>query len=461
VPDGAWLAPGYAEWAPPAALRGMVACLWVSIAPEDASRDALILPDACCDLIWEQGTGSYVAGPDTGPVRISNRSATTTVGVRFRPTAGGPALGLPLSEIRDQRVVLTELLPPDRLPAATRQLAAALPADLDPATAARKILDLAGTLVSSGEPDDAVRHAASLLRDPAARLEHVTAAVDLSERQLRRRFHDAVGYGPKTLQRVYRFQRFVQRIDGQRIHGQRIDGQRIDRQRGGGQPGSLDLATIAAEAGYADQAHLTRECVALSGLTPAALARARGLRRAQMPRTESASVTRPLAAYAARLLRVRWLVRAPIWVYRARLGFVFGSRLLMLEHTGRNTGARRLVVLEVVGHPRRGTYIVASGFGARAQWFRNVRASSRVRVWAGRRMAVPAAARLLGTDEAADALAAYAARHPLAWAALRAVLETTLGAGAGGREPALPLVALDLDGSPDVPEQGRPWLPRG
>ncbi len=72
VPGGAWLAPGYAEWAPPPALRGMVACLWASIAPEDASRDALVLPDACSDLIWEQGAGSYVAGPDTGPVRIGH-----------------------------------------------------------------------------------------------------------------------------------------------------------------------------------------------------------------------------------------------------------------------------------------------------------------------------------------------------------------------------------------------------
>jgi hypothetical protein len=61
------------------------------------------------------------------------------------------------------------------------------------------------------------------------------------------------------------------------------------------------------------------------------------------------------AALAARLLRVRWIVRAPVWLYRARLGFVFGSRLLMLEHTGRKTGIRRYVVLEAVDHPDPGT----------------------------------------------------------------------------------------------------------
>jgi hypothetical protein len=54
---------------------------------------------------------------------------------------------------------------------------------------------------------------------------------------------------------------------------------------------------------------------------------------------------------AAALLRTRWLVRAPIWLYRARLGFVFRPQLLMLEHRGRKTGARRYVVLEIVGHP--------------------------------------------------------------------------------------------------------------
>lgn len=60
---------------------------------------------------------------------------------------------------------------------------------------------------------------------------------------------------------------------------------------------------------------------------------------------------------------------APIWLYRARLGFVLGSRTLMLEHVGRKSGAKRYVVLEVVGHPAPDTYVVASGFGEHAQWF--------------------------------------------------------------------------------------------
>jgi deazaflavin-dependent oxidoreductase (nitroreductase family) len=154
------------------------------------------------------------------------------------------------------------------------------------------------------------------------------------------------------------------------------------------------------------------------------------------------------AALAARLLRVRWFVRAPVGLYRAGLGFVFGSRLLMLEHIGRRSGARRHVVLEVVDHPRPGTYIVVSGFGGRAQWFRNVRADPRVRVYAGSRRPARATARLLDTEEASAALTAYEARHPRAWARLKPVLEATLGARIDMTGTSLPMIALELTPEP-------------
>ncbi len=222
VPSGAWLAPGYAEWAPPEALRGAVACLWVSITPEAAdqadqadeadhaapanptARSGLVLPDACSDLIWEQGVGAYVAGPDTGPARTLIKAGTVIVGVRFRPSAGGQVLKTPLSEIANQRVPLADLLPP----AARR-----LPPALDPEEAADRVLAITGALVVDGTPDPAMARAAVLLRDPAARAEAVAAEVGLSERQFRRRSQAAAGYGPKTLQRVLRFHRFVRLLD--------------------------------------------------------------------------------------------------------------------------------------------------------------------------------------------------------------------------------------------------------
>lgn len=249
IPGGAWLAPGYAEWLPPAALRDTVACLWARVIPDDVPPgEALVLPDACSDLIWERGAGAYVAGPDTGPIAAPISPGGVIAGVRFRPSAGGAALGLPLNEIRDQRVALAELVP---------SAAACLGQDLTPAAAASAALDAVGRMVAERPPDRTMARAAALLRDPSARTGGVAAAVGLSERQLRRRCQAAAGYGPKTLQRVHRFQRFVQRLDATP------------------DAAGLDLAAIAADAGYADQSHLTRECAGLSGLAPSALAASR------------------------------------------------------------------------------------------------------------------------------------------------------------------------------------------
>ena len=96
--------------------------------------------------------------------------------------------------------------------------------------------------------DRAVRAAALSIAAPGTRVERLGDRVGLGERQLRRRFADAVGYGPKTLQRVLRFQRFLALARGTRATA------------GGG-----DLARLALQTGYADQAHLTTSAAVWPG----------------------------------------------------------------------------------------------------------------------------------------------------------------------------------------------------
>jgi AraC-like DNA-binding protein len=268
---------GYTEWAAPARLRHAVACLWAQVTPDGAGdRAGLVLPDACTDLIWEPGRGAYVAGPDTGPVPTVMPAGLIIIGVRFRPAVGGPALRIPLSELRDQRVDLSDL---------RRGEARRLPGTLDPDTAMVRALDVAAGLIADGAPDQTVTWAAGLLEDPRARTDVVASQIGLSERQFRRRCQDAVGYGPKTLQRVLRFRRFVAQIDA-----------------AAGNPcgPGRDLATMAARAGYADQAHLTRECRTLAGLTPATLASQRaGLGQLISCQTRAASASIVLMPYCS------------------------------------------------------------------------------------------------------------------------------------------------------------------
>jgi hypothetical protein len=61
---------------------------------------------------------------------------------------------------------------------------------------------------------------------------------------------------------------------------------------------------------------------------------------------------------------LRHLLRAPVYLYRWRLGPLFGKRFLLLTHTGRRTGVRHQTVLEVMEYREEGPEaVVMSGFG--------------------------------------------------------------------------------------------------
>ncbi|MET9149246.1 nitroreductase family deazaflavin-dependent oxidoreductase [Streptomyces sp. NPDC004042] len=106
----------------------------------------------------------------------------------------------------------------------------------------------------------------------------------------------------------------------------------------------------------------------------------------------------------------RLVARAPILLFRAGLGWVFGKRLLLLHHTGRVSGLDRRVVLEVVQYDASG-WTVASGFGPRAAWYRNLRAQPKTVVQVGNRHHA-VTAHFLTPDEGAAVMSRYAARTP-------------------------------------------------
>jgi deazaflavin-dependent oxidoreductase (nitroreductase family) len=142
----------------------------------------------------------------------------------------------------------------------------------------------------------------------------------------------------------------------------------------------------------------------------------------------------------ARLLQNRRLVRAPIWLYRARFGFLMGHRMLLLEHVGRKSGARRHAVLEVVERPGPDEYVIVSGFGERSQWYQNVLANPHVGVSVGFRRNVPALATPMSRDSAKAALTRYAEHYPRTWARIEPMLEAALHTP----ELNLPMLTLKL-----------------
>jgi AraC-like DNA-binding protein len=216
----------YREFAPPPDLAPFVACVWASI-----HRGGVIFPDGCVDLVWH-GDRLVVAGPATGPATPGLPVGARVFGVRFRLGLAGTALGLPADEFADDAV----------------PVAAIWGQEVDERVAAGgmvALLDVVREHLREATVDPLTRAAALAMAAPATRVDALGAELGLSERQLRRRFAEAVGYGPKTLGRVLRLQRFLALA------------------RGGD-----ELARLALSAGYADQAHLTREARRLTGRTP-------------------------------------------------------------------------------------------------------------------------------------------------------------------------------------------------
>ena len=265
----------YRELAPVPGLG--LACVWTQrVGPTYPQR---VLPDGCMDILWSRSEGTLqVAGPDTVPRLVVMAEGTDLVALRFLPGRAPAVLAVAADALRDTTVPLAELwgdgahelaaaLSTAPAPRATSVVAGGQPTifyDSDPgfnegraavpgdAVRTPGGLDrdtpTAGTLLQRAVaarmtmPDPIIAVAARALRGPGS-IADTADRLGLSERQLRRRCLTAFGYGPKTLQRILRFQRA------------------LTLARSG-----MPLADTAVETGYVDQAHLSHEVRRLAGV---------------------------------------------------------------------------------------------------------------------------------------------------------------------------------------------------
>ena len=109
-------------------------------------------------------------------------------------------------------------------------------------------------MANAGPVDRATRAAIRwMAQRPNARVEQLSEWLGMSSRQLRRRFVISAGYGPKMFQCVLRFQLLLN--EAHRTGARRT------------------LADLAANAGYSDQAHMTREIQRFANRSPVSVLR--------------------------------------------------------------------------------------------------------------------------------------------------------------------------------------------
>lgn len=235
----------YADRAPAAALATLASSVWIQQVGDEPVTQRYE-PHGGAEVRCVLGASPRLLGPLTTAMYQEIPAGGTVVGIRLRPGVLGGLVGMSADQLADQDIAGTDIW---------RDMARLTDLVGEAATPQAALAQLQSFVArAAGDPDPLVNEAVWQLMPwhrtgPAA----LPALLSISERQLRRRCRAAVGVGPKELHRILRLQGFSARVKAS-----------IAQWGASG----VDLARWAVEAGYHDQAHLSRECRRLLGVTP-------------------------------------------------------------------------------------------------------------------------------------------------------------------------------------------------
>lgn len=245
----------YVQFAPPAQLSGHIDAIWtLSECDESDQTTATILPDGAIELVLATGGAieagaarmeAAVVGQQEQAVRLRLDRGVQLLGIRARPAAGAALLGSSPLDFAGGIMPLRDACP--ELMSALAPACASRRADMAAVTSV--LGALAGRRRTVAAPDVVADFAVReiLASRGSVRVAALAARLDISTRQLERRFALAVGLPPKRWARVARFRAVTEAI---------------------GRGTSPSLAALAHDHGYADHAHMTREFAAFAGVPP-------------------------------------------------------------------------------------------------------------------------------------------------------------------------------------------------
>lgn len=251
----------YNTFEPPSTLHKLVKCFWILESNiGDKLEKQRIVPDGCMEMIFHFGDPykqylsdgdviiqprCFVFGQITSPLDIEPTGCTGIFAVRFYPESFNPFATIPISNMENRAVPLAELFgqagihleqevisaqtTEERIGLCEKFLIARL---TTPETIDRVVKSSVETILSlNGQlsVDELVQH------------------VDISRRQLERRFSSVIGISPKQLARIIRLQATIKML----LNGQ-----------------FTSLTAVAYDGDFYDQAHFIKDFKAFTGLSP-------------------------------------------------------------------------------------------------------------------------------------------------------------------------------------------------
>lgn len=224
----------FRRYPPPPEIRDFVESLWTFEAPADGKAlTDYILPDIGTEIICRMDAHAFIRGPRLHLEEITIEPGARYFGARLRPGVGPRLFKLAARETCGSRLALEDMGCPVAAPSREGFT--------------RALIDLFRRRGLAG--NRIALRAVDLLSRPQARMsiDAVATALGCSTRHLYREMMSDLGMGPKTVARIARLRHTIALLGA----------------------GRETLAATAADAGYADQAHMTREFSMLRMPSPA------------------------------------------------------------------------------------------------------------------------------------------------------------------------------------------------
>ena len=237
------------RYPPPAGLAPFVDFCWVirwDLRGQSPHEQA-ILPHPNVNLAFE-ATGAAVFGVDRKIFTRVLSGQGKALGIRFRPGGFRPFYGKPVFTLNDRVVAAHRILGQ----AADQACAVVMADTAGDATMIEAAAVLLRGLRPAADPvaEQVAELAALITSDQGLyRVAQLAEVSGLPERRLQRMFADYVGVSPKWVMRRARLHEAALRAEA-------------------AGPAAVNWAALAAELGYADQAHLTRDFTATIGVPP-------------------------------------------------------------------------------------------------------------------------------------------------------------------------------------------------